>query len=115
MRTPAGKDCQYFYGDYFRGRKKEECRLLKDHNLQWSAYLCRECPVPEIILANSCQYQLLTPTLKRNIFFMRLQVHISAYCRKSEKNVEEPRVGCGQCHPDIKEFVFLPDEPDTSD
>ena len=30
MRTPAGKECQYFYGDYYRGRNQEECRLLSD-------------------------------------------------------------------------------------
>ena len=28
MRTPAGKECRYFYGNYHRGRGIEECRLL---------------------------------------------------------------------------------------
>jgi protein-arginine kinase activator protein McsA len=115
MKTPAGKDCDYFYGDYFRGRTSEECRLLKDHRIPWSPYLCQECPVPEILQANSCQHQKLTPSLKRPIFFMRPQVQVSAFCNKTEQIVEEPRVGCGQCHPSIKEFVIFPDETDTPD
>lgn len=115
MKTPAGKDCTYFYGDYFRGKSQEECRLLKDHNLSWQPYMCQECPVPEIILANSCQHQRLTPNLKRPIFFQRPQVNINAYCLKTEQTVAEPRVGCGQCHPELKEFVILPNEPDTPD
>ena len=114
MKTPAGKECEYFYGDYFRGRSFEECRLLKDHGLTWSPYLCQECPVPDIRLANSCENLNLTPSLKRPIFFMRPQVEISAFCSKTEQTVEEPRVGCGQCHPEIKEFVILPDEPDIT-
>ena len=28
MKTPAGTECKYFYGDYYRGRNHEECRLL---------------------------------------------------------------------------------------
>jgi len=32
MKTPAGKDCKYFYGDYYRGRDLEECNLLKASN-----------------------------------------------------------------------------------
>ena len=28
MRTPAGFECKYFYGNYFRGRNEEECRLI---------------------------------------------------------------------------------------
>jgi protein-arginine kinase activator protein McsA len=115
MKTPAGKECQYFYGDYFRGRSLEECRLLKDNGIPWSAYLCQECPVPEIQMANSCQHQKLTPSLKRTVFFKRPQVQIKAYCTKAESTVKEPRIGCGLCHPNIKEFVILPDEPDTPD
>jgi len=115
MRTPAGKECKYFYGDYFRGRSVEECRLLKDSGITWSSYLCQECPVPEILQANSCDHQSLSPQLKRPVFFMRHQVQVEAYCHKTQQNVDEPRLGCGQCHPNIIEFVIAPDEPDTSD
>ena len=37
MRTPAGKECKYFYGNYFRGRKTEECRLLRESAQSWTA------------------------------------------------------------------------------
>jgi len=115
MKTPAGKECKFFYGDYFRGRSVEECRLLKDSGISWAAYLCQECPVPEIIQANSCTHQSLNPQLKRPVFFMRPQVLIEAYCNKAKKAVKEPRIGCGQCHPNLKEFVIAPNEPDTPD
>ena len=115
MRTPAGNECKFFYGDYFRGRSQEECRLLKDNGLSWSPYLCEECPVPEILQANSCAHQRLNPQLKRPVFFMRPQVLVEAYCTKAENIVKEPRIGCGQCHPNIREFVIAPNEPDTPD
>jgi hypothetical protein len=115
MLTPAGKECKYFYGDYFRGRNIEECRLLKDQGLEWSASLCEECPVPEILSANSCEHQQLLPELKRPLFFMRPKVAITAYCTKSNQPVSEPRLGCGQCHPNLPEFVISPNEPDPAD
>ena len=115
MITPAGKECKFFYGDYYRGRNHEECRLLEDHGLSWAPYMCQECPVPEILNANSCEFMNLHPELKRPLFFMRPQVHVTAYCTKVEHNVDEPRIGCSQCHPNLPEFVILPDEPDTPD
>lgn len=115
MRTPAGKECKYFYGDYYRGRNVEECRLLKDAGLEWSPYMCEECPVPDILLANSCEFQKLTPRLKRPLLVLRPQVQISAYCSKTERSVEEPRIGCGECHPNLKEFVIPPYDTDTTD
>jgi len=115
MITPAGKECKFFYGDYHRGRNIEVCRLLNDHGLQWEPRLCEDCPVPEILSANSCEHQHLTPELKRPLFFMRPKVQIWAYCSKSNQKVEEPRIGCGLCHPDLPEFVISPNEPDTPD
>ena len=29
MRTPAGKECRFYYQDYNRGRNVQECRLIK--------------------------------------------------------------------------------------
>jgi hypothetical protein len=28
MRTPAGKECRFYYADYHRGSQKQECRLI---------------------------------------------------------------------------------------
>ena len=99
MKTPAGIECPHFYGDYYRGRNIEECRLLKAHNERWTPDLCKTCPVPGISRANACEFLKLTPSVGRPItaLFQR-RVQISAYCEKSKRDVQEPHIGCGQCH-----------------
>ncbi len=101
MRTPAGRECVYFYGDYYRGRKKEECRLLQSATppLAWKPALCRSCPVPDIQLANSCEYMRLTPTLKRSLPFAKNQVAVHTYCTKTQRQGFDAHIGCGECHP----------------
>lgn len=100
MRTPAGKECRYFYGDYFRGRHDEECRLLKDASppLPWKPELCSSCPVPEILLANACQYLVLKPQLKRTLALIKKRVSIDTYCEKTNRSGFDPHIGCGECH-----------------
>jgi len=100
MKTPVGKECKYFFGDYFRGRSVEECDLLKVSNQSWSADLCRTCPVPGILQANACEFLQLHATVSRplaNAFHKRVQ--ITAYCEKAKRSVDEPYIGCGECHP----------------
>lgn len=99
MKTPAGQECPHFYGDYFRGRNAEECRLLKAAGQPWNPALCRTCPVPDIARANSCEFMKLRATIGRPlsaVFQQRVQV--SAYCEKTQRAVNEPHVGCGECH-----------------
>jgi hypothetical protein len=100
MRTPAGFECKYFYGDYFRGRSVEECRLLQASGQKWSADLCKTCSAPGIARANACENLVLRGSIKRpfSAAFMR-RVEISAYCEKSNVDVREPHIGCGNCHP----------------
>ena len=100
MRTPAGKECKYFYGNYFRGRKLEECRLLTASAEKWTTDLCQTCPVPAILQANACEFLKLHGTVSRslaNLFQRRVQV--VAYCEKVNRAVTEPHIGCGECHP----------------
>jgi hypothetical protein len=100
MRTPAGIECKYFYGDYFRGRSLEECRLLQAAGQKWTPALCKTCPVPGVARANACEFLQLRATIGRPLsaaFMPRVQV--SAYCEKTKRNVKEPHVGCGECHP----------------
>jgi hypothetical protein len=113
MKTPAGNECKYFYGDYRRGRHFEECRLLRPEQ-NWTPSLCFRCPVPEINLANDCEYMQLTPIVKRRFLVGRPEVQISAYCKKCDCPVEEPHIGCGQCHPLPDIFVITDDQPDPS-
>jgi hypothetical protein len=105
MRTPAGKECKYFYGDYFRGRDREECRLLQDATppLDWSPELCFTCPVPDILQANACQYKRLEPSLIRPFPFVKRQVRVKTYCEKTSRKGFDPHIGCGECHvlPDV--------------
>ena len=99
MKTPAGNECPHFYGDYYRVRNVEECRLLKAAGQRWSPDLCRTCPVPGIARANACEFLKLNAMVERPItaFFQR-RVQVTAYCEKSKKDVSEPQVGCGECH-----------------
>jgi len=107
MKTPAGIECRYFFGDYHRGKNREECRLLDGSNppLPWQAKLCVNCPVPEILRANSCEHMQLKPELKRPFPFLPQQVQVKAYCTKTNQDVQEPQLGCGECH-DLPE-IFI--------
>jgi len=99
MRTPAGKECRYFYGDYYRGRNQEECRLLESASLTWRPELCESCPVPDILLANACPHLVLQPQLDRPFPFTKQRVKISSYCTKTSRSRFDPHIGCGECHP----------------
>ena len=107
MRTPAGKECRYFFGDYYRGRHHEECRLIgatpAPHN--WTPDLCQNCPVPGILIANDCPNMVLDAKANHGILGMGKKVVVSAYCNQAHQMVKEPKVGCGQCHPLPPEFL----------
>lgn len=100
MRTPAGKECKYFYGDYYRGRSHEECRLLSSviPPQNWSSDLCFSCPVPEILLANACETMELDPILHRPFPFIKRQVRVTTSCTKTHRKGFDPHIGCGECH-----------------
>jgi hypothetical protein len=101
MRTPGGFDCKFFYGNYFRGRKDEECRLIgtQPGNHRWRPDLCAKCPVPGILRANACENLALSAAVRRAWFGLISGVEVSAYCEKSHQPVVEPHIGCGQCNP----------------
>jgi hypothetical protein len=109
MRTPAGTDCKFFYGNYFRGKKHEECRLIGNTPAprHWTPDLCAKCPVPAILRANSCQNMELEATVKRSLLGLIKKVEVTAFCMKSQQDVAEPHIGCGQCHPLPPEFAEI--------
>ncbi|MBI3162953.1 MAG: hypothetical protein HYZ23_10600 [Chloroflexi bacterium] len=99
LKTPAGRECPHFYGNYFRGRNEEECRLLALHNQTWYPDLCKTCPVPDVMRANSCQHMKLNVVVGRSIATLfQKRVQANAFCEKVKRNVPEPQVGCGECH-----------------
>lgn len=110
MKNPAGVECPYFFGDYFRGKNREECRLLKAAipPLPWQPRLCNGCPVPGILRANSCQDMQLRPELRRPFPLFPHQVQVQAYCRKTKQDVLEPKIGCGECH-QLPEIFIIED------
>lgn len=110
MKTPAGKECRFFFGDYYRGRNREECRLIgnqpRPHH--WTPDLCASCPVPGILLANSCEHMRLKATVKRKFLGLQRVVEVSAFCEKTNRAVAEPHIGCGECHPIPDAFIDIP-------
>jgi hypothetical protein len=99
MRTPAGKECRYFYGDYYRGRNQEECRLLEPASIPWKPSLCVDCPVPEILHANACPHLILDPGIERPFPFTKQRVKVATHCTKTFRDGFDPHTGCGECHP----------------
>ncbi len=101
MRTPAGFECRYFYGNYFRGRSQEECRLIGSQPPpnHWTADLCKTCPVPKILQANACPTMQLVGEVERRFLGLQRRVKVTAFCTRSNQTVKEPEVGCGLCHP----------------
>ena len=105
MRVPStGKECPYFYGDYYRGKQHEECRLIGNGTPAWEMKYCRTCPVPDIVMANNCPNMILAGEIKGNLLGFNKRVAVTAYCTKSHQEVRNPYVGCGQCHPIIDLF-----------
>ena len=105
MKVPTtGKECPYFYGDYHRGRHHEECRLIVDSDPSWEIKHCATCPVLEIVRANSCPNMILSGDIKKGFLGFNQKVKISAYCTKTHQEVEDPYVGCSECHPILDLF-----------
>lgn len=91
-------NCEFYFEDHFRGREQFECRLLS-RGLQgrdWTSALCRSCPVPRIRQANRCPTLILEAQIESKWF--RRQVAVTAFCTRAMREVEEPMIGCGQCH-----------------
>jgi len=97
MKTPAGSQCKYFYGDYYRGRNVEQCQLLGS---SWTRNLCQTCPVPAIDRANACQFMRLRAEVVRPLMAaFQKRVRVTAYCQKNNRAGFDPHTGCGECHP----------------
>lgn len=100
MITPAGKECRYYYADYYRGRDRQECRLIAQNprSEPWRPDLCKTCPVPGILQANACPHMVLEGRVTRGFLGLSRKVTVEAVCSKYLVEVREPHVGCGHCH-----------------
>ena len=100
MRTPAGKDCRFYYEDFHRGRELQECRLIKENpdSMQWVPGDCSRCPIPEILNANASKNLELKLTVVPKLLGLRREMHVEARCLKHDVAIEDAFVGCLQCN-----------------
>ncbi len=99
MRTPAGRECRFYYEDFHRGRSRQECRLLTKGrgSTGWRPADCSHCPVPDILRANASEHLLLRAIIKPGVLGIGRHVHVTAYCNKHTCHIADPYVGCPLC------------------
>ncbi len=100
MQTPAGKECKFYYQDYFRGRETRECRLLQRNpeGGVWKPSHCTQCPVPDVLRQNACPNLALEARVEKTLLGLRERVRVYAVCAQHLTEVPGPAVGCGHCH-----------------
>lgn len=99
MKTPFGKECKYYYADYYRGKSTLECRLLQANpsSGSWKPALCQSCPVPDILMANGSPNLILRARVGRSMLGLLHKVKVTAYCREHDVEIQDPKMGCEQC------------------
>ncbi|MFP4322867.1 MAG: hypothetical protein ACLFTK_10475 [Anaerolineales bacterium] len=101
MRTPDGRQCEYYYEDFHRGRDVQECRIGKtERSAAWQPRDCAKCPVPDILRANACPHLQMKIHIQKPILGIGHKVKVSAHCDKIDDQVENPYVGCPRCNED---------------
>lgn len=108
MKTPAGKECRFYYQNFHRGRSEQECRLImaNPRSAPWRPSDCGSCPVPDILLANSNPNLVLEATIEKGFLGFNRRVNVKAFCSKHLIDVPKPQVGCPEC---AREKPGLPD------
>lgn len=111
MRTPAGTECPYYFEDYFRGREDQACRLIErtPASGKWEPQLCQTCPVPKIVRANACPHLILDARVQTGFLGFNKHVEVSAMCTQTLDTVDEPEIGCGQCHQNLPPMQTPPE------
>lgn len=99
MRTPAGKECRFYYEDFNRGRNIQECRLIQRAAGKelWRPGDCAHCPVPEILWANASEFLELRADVKKGFLGLGRHIEVKASCSKHHIRIEDPFLGCPEC------------------
>jgi len=99
MKTPAGKECKYYYGDFHRGRNVQACRLIEKNpdSPPWYPKLCYSCPVPDILRDNPSDTLKLDGKVVKKFFGFKQQVEVEGWCSECFNVVPDPRQGCPNC------------------
>jgi hypothetical protein len=101
MRTPDGRECAYYYEDYYRGADVQECRCPKDPgSAAWSPDLCARCPVPPILLHNGSPWLELTLRIRR-MPLLGGRLSVTAMCTKHGIVIPDPIKGCPRDFEDL--------------
>lgn len=91
-------NCRYFFGDYHRGKNKEECRLLDanpNNQRPWHRSLCDRCPVPALIVESNSRELMLEAEVRRR--FLRENVVVTfAVCARHMTELDDAR-HCPMC------------------
>ena len=101
---PQPVNCRYFYGDYYRGNKRETCRLLEAsprNERPWKRKLCNSCPVPDLLLTSNCPSLLLEVEVKKRFLSERVEVAFSV-CNEHLIELDDP-LFCPQCTQETEE------------
>ncbi len=100
MRTPAGKECRFYYQDFHRGKSTQECRLVlgNTESLPWKPSDCSRCPIPDILNANSSPNMELALTIRPALLGLGRKMEVHATCLKHMHTIDDPYVGCPRCN-----------------
>lgn len=107
MKTPAGKECKYYYGDFYRGRNVQSCRLIEQNRESppWQPKLCSVCPVPDILRANGSEALKLDAKVVNKFLGFKQSVEVTGWCSECFSEIPNPLLGCPNCggthHPSI--------------
>jgi hypothetical protein len=119
MRTPDGRECAFYYEDYFRGRSVQECRIPKgERSAHWRPQDCAKCPVPEVLRANASPYLRLTLTIKQTLLGFSRKMAVHAWCERHDIPIPDPYTGCPGCNderPGLKLFAEALEKAEGND
>jgi hypothetical protein len=112
MKTPAGKECKFYYGDFHRGREAQACRLIEQNpdSLPWEPSLCYSCPVPDILRANASNTLKLDGRVVKKFLGFKRQVEVEGWCSECFSVVPDPKLGCLNCARSGKPSILDLDE-----
>ena len=68
---------------------------------------------PVSCLTNGCENMVLEGKVFRPFFIGKSEVQIRAHCKKTNQTVDEPHIGCGECH--SLPPVFIGEPPRDTD
>ncbi|HSH02469.1 MAG TPA: hypothetical protein VLL52_08105 [Anaerolineae bacterium] len=99
MRTPAGKECRFYYQNFHRGHSDQECRLIMANpaSPEWKPKDCEKCIAPDILRANSNPDLVLEGGVVTGFLGFNRRVEVKAFCSKHLIDVDKPMVGCPKC------------------